>query len=189
MDLSPFVAALGAVFFAEMVGDRSLYAISSLAWRYGAARVITGVTVAYAMKMAVAVIVGHKLAELPSAVVAAVSAAMFFVTAAVLFFRRPRPKHETREAAPFGRAASVSFSAIFFTEWADVGQLTAAMLAARFGAPLLVWSGATLAMMAKGAIALLLALGVRSRIRPDWLRYGACAICIVLGILAALRVD
>ncbi len=189
MDLSPLTVTFGAVFLAEMVGDRSLYAISSLAWRYGATRVVAGVTAAYAMKMAVAVMIGRKLAELPPAVVAVVSALTFFATAAVLFFKRSSTQPGAPEKTPFARAASVSFSAIFFTEWADVGQLTAAMLAARFGAPLLVWSGATMAMMTKGAIALVLALGVRTRIRQEWLRYGACVICVVLGILAALRVD
>jgi len=33
------------------------------------------------------------------------------------------------------------------------------------------------------------ASGLRDRLRGDLLRYGACAICVVLGVLAALRID
>jgi putative Ca2+/H+ antiporter (TMEM165/GDT1 family) len=187
MNASPFVAAFAVVFFAEIVGDRSLYTISSLASRFGTARVATGISVAFAMKMGVAVLIGRKLAELPSSLIGAVSAATFFITAAVLYLRGRRS--EPVGNGPFRRAAGISFAAIFFTEWADIGQLTAAVLVARFGAPLLVWCGATMAMMGKGAVALALAAGLRNRLRSEWVRYGACATCVVLGVLAALRVD
>jgi len=185
MNASPFLAAFAAVFLAEIIGDRSFYAISSLASRFGTPRVAIGVSIAFAMKMGVAVLVGHKLAELPPSFIAAVSAATFFGTAALLL---RRAKEATSEESLRG-GATISFAAIFFTEWADVGQITAAMLVARFGAPLQVWTGATSAMLLKGAIALALAAGLRNRLRSEWLRYAACATCVVLGILAALRID
>jgi len=187
MHSTPFLAAFAAVFLAEMIGDRSLFAISSLAARFSVPRVAAGIGVAFAMKMAVAVLIGRKLAELSPSLIAAVSATTFFATAAVL---STRVRHEEAIAeGPFARGASISFAAIFFTEWADIGQVTAAMLVARFGAPFAVWSGATLALFTKAAIALSVAAGLRSKIRHDWLRYGACATCTLLGILAALRVD
>jgi putative Ca2+/H+ antiporter (TMEM165/GDT1 family) len=190
MNASPFIAAFAAVFFAEMIGDRSLYTISSLASSFGTARVAVGVSVAFAMKMGVAVLLGRQLAQLSPAVVAAVSAATFFATAVVLYAKgRRRPALAHAGEAPFVRASTVSFAAIFFTEWADVGQVTAAMLVARFGAPLLVWGGATAAMISKGIVALAIAAGLRNRLRPEWLRYGACATCLILGLLAALRID
>jgi putative Ca2+/H+ antiporter (TMEM165/GDT1 family) len=141
------------------------------------------------MKMGVAVLVGQKLATLSPSLIAAVSAITFFATAAVLYLRGRRRANAAEEQTTFTRGASVSFAAIFLTEWADIGQLTAAMLVARFGAPLLVWSGATMAMMTKAALALALAAGLRKRIQSEWLRYGACATCVILGVLAALRVD
>lgn len=191
MNASPFIAAFAAVFFAEMIGDRSLYTISSLASSFGTARVAAGVSVAFAMKMAVAVLLGRQLAHLSPSVVAAVSATTFFATAVVLYRkgRRRSVLPVSRDEEPFVRASTVSFAAIFFTEWADVGQITAAMLVARFGAPLLVWGGATAAMISKGIVALAIAAGLRNRIKPEWLQYGACATCIVLGCLAVLRID
>jgi putative Ca2+/H+ antiporter (TMEM165/GDT1 family) len=189
MNASPFIAAFAAVFFAEMIGDRSLYTISSLASSFGTARVAAGVSVAFAMKMAVAVLLGRQMAQLSPSVVAAVSATTFFATAVVLYRKgRRRSALVSRGDAPFVRASTVSFAAIFFTEWADVGQITAAMLVARFGAPLLVWSGATAAMMSKGIVALAIAAGLRNRLKPEWLQYGACATCIVLGCLAVFRI-
>ena len=191
MHPSPFIAAYAAVFFAEMIGDRSLYAISSLAARFTPMRVAAGVGAAFAMKMGVAVLVGRKLAELSPSIIAAVSATTFFVTAAVLSMRGRRHDEEETPDASLRRAASISFAAIFFTEWMDIGQVTAAMLVARFGAPLTVWTAATLALFTKAAIALAIAAGLRNRLRlrRDWLRYGACATCTLLGILALLRVD
>jgi len=37
------------------------------------------------------------------------------------------------------------------SEWRDVGQITAAAMAARFGAPAVVWMGTVPAMVTKGA--------------------------------------
>src|SRR5262249_38098262 len=102
-----------------MIGDRSLYTISSLASRFGVARVAAGVRGAFAMKMGVGVAVGRKLAELSPSIISAVSASTFFITAAVLYLRRDAHYGD----APFGRAAAISFGAIFFTEWADIGQV------------------------------------------------------------------
>jgi putative Ca2+/H+ antiporter (TMEM165/GDT1 family) len=183
-DVSPFVAAFVAIFLAEMVGDRSLYTISSLAARFGAARVAAGVSIAFAVKMAVAVLVGRKFAELSPSIVSAVSASAFFITAAVVYVRRDPVRSDVRRV----HAAAVSFGAIFFSEWADAGQLTAAMLAARFGAPVLVWCGGTAAMLAKEMIALAVASGLRDRLRGDLLRYSACVTCVILGVLSALRI-
>lgn len=189
MILAPLVTTFVAVFLAEIVGDRSLYAISSLAARFGVTRVAVGISIAFSMKMGVAVLAGQMLRELPRPFVAALSAATFFTTAVLLFLKGRRQSEATAEAAPFRRAATVSFATIFFTEWADIGQLTAASLSAQFGTPFLVWSGATAAMLVKGAIALAIGVGLRGRVRSDVLRYAACAMCVVLGILAALGID
>jgi putative Ca2+/H+ antiporter (TMEM165/GDT1 family) len=187
--LAPLVAAYVAVFLAEVIGDRSMYAISSLATRFGVARVAFGISIAFSMKMGVAVLAGHTLRDLPRPFVAALSATTFFTTAVLLFLKGRRHRAASSENAPFHRAATVSFATIFFTEWADIGQLTAASLAAQFGAPFLVWTGATAAMLTKGAIALAIGVGLRDRLRGDALRYAACAMCVILGVLAALRIE
>jgi Ca2+/H+ antiporter, TMEM165/GDT1 family len=187
MNVSPLVTAFSAVLLAETIADRSLYTISSLTTRFRAPYVAIGVSIAFVVKMGVAVLAGHTLAALSPSLVSAVSAAAFFATAIALFLRRTR--HVTENEPPFAHAASVSFAAIFFTEWCDIGQVTAAMITARFGAPLLVWTGASAAVILKGLLALTVAARLRNRIRSEWLRYGACATCVVLGVLAILRID
>jgi putative Ca2+/H+ antiporter (TMEM165/GDT1 family) len=85
----------------------------------------------------------------------------------------------------------VSFAAIFFSEWGDVGQITAATMAARFGAPLLVWAGAVAAMATKGMLAASLGAGVRqwiaTRVPPKVVRYAGVSALLVLGVLSVLE--
>ena len=99
--------------------------------------------------------------------------------------------------------AAVAFAAIFLSEWGDVGQVTAAGMAAKYvwsaqsstavlwQTALMVWMGAVAAMVTKGALAGLLGEGVRrwiaDRVEPRMVRYVATAALIVLGILAVLE--
>jgi putative Ca2+/H+ antiporter (TMEM165/GDT1 family) len=182
------LATYGTVLFAELLGDKSFYTISSLTTRFRAAHVLGGISVAFAGKMLVAVLVGQAIAGLPPALVAGISAATFFATALAIWFKKPRrEKREGDEGWP--RATTVSFAAVFLTEWGDVGQIAAATLVASYHAPFIIWVGATAAMMTKGLLAVTLGVGLRQRIPQSGLRYGAFAMCVVMGILAALRID
>jgi putative Ca2+/H+ antiporter (TMEM165/GDT1 family) len=82
----------------------------------------------------------------------------------------------------------VSFAAIFFSEWGDIGQVTAATLAARFGSPLVVWVGAVGAMVTKGALAAFAGAGVRQWIQqhvsPKTVRFAAVGLLLLLGLLS-----
>ena len=86
----------------------------------------------------------------------------------------------------------VSFAAIFFSEWGDVGQITAATLAAKYHVALVVWVGAVTAMITKGALAAFLGAGIRrwirDRIPPKVVRYVAVSLLLVLGLLSVLEV-
>jgi putative Ca2+/H+ antiporter (TMEM165/GDT1 family) len=81
-----------------------------------------------------------------------------------------------------------SFAAIFFSEWGDIGQVTAATLAARFGSPVVVWVGAVGAMVTKGALAAYAGAGVRQWIQehvsPKTVRYVAVGLLLLLGLLS-----
>jgi len=86
------------------------------------------------------------------------------------------------------KAAMVSFGAILFSEWGDVGQVTTAALAARFGSPVVVWLGAVAAMITKGGLAASFGAGARrwiqTRVPPQAVRYGSVGLLLVLGILS-----
>src|SRR5438270_3154268 len=171
------IATYGTVFIAEIVGDKLLYTTGVLATRYRAAPILIGMAIAFMAKMAVAVLVGKAISTLPPLLVAAITTVNFFAIAYALW-RKP-DRRETRKEYPASRAVMVSFAAIFFSEWGDVGQITAATMAARFGAPLIVWLGAVSAMATKGALAASIGAGVRKWIQehlsPKTIRYAAVA--------------
>ncbi|MDR3702613.1 MAG: TMEM165/GDT1 family protein [Candidatus Sulfopaludibacter sp.] len=186
-----FLATYGAVFVAEIVGDKLLYTTGVLATRYKTLPILCGMVVAFMAKMGVAVLVGKAISTLPPLLVAAVTTLNFFAIAYVLWRkpdkREPNKKDEYRSS----RAALVSFAAIFFSEWGDVGQITAATMAARFGAPLLVWIGAVSAMATKGALAASIGAGVRQWIvdhfAPKTIRYAAVGLLLLLGMLSVVE--
>src|SRR5689334_2311237 len=181
-------ATYGTVFVAEIVGDKLLYTTGVLATRYRTVPILWGMVVAFMAKMAVAVLVGKAISTLPPLLVAAITAVNFFAIAFALW-RKP-DKRDARKEYPASRAVMVSFAAIFFSEWGDVGQITAATMAARFGAPLLVWIGAVAAMATKGALAASIGAGVRRWIQehlsPKTIRYAAVGLLLFLGLLTVI---
>jgi putative Ca2+/H+ antiporter (TMEM165/GDT1 family) len=184
------LATYGAVFVAEIVGDKLLYTTGVLATRYRTVPIMIGMLVAFMAKMAVAVAVGSAISRLPPIFVAALTSASF-VGIAITIWRKPVERSQDEIDRRYARAAMISFAAIFFSEWGDVGQITAATMAARFGKPMLVWAGAVGAMATKGALAASIGAGVRqwimSRISPKVVRYAGVSALLVLGVLSVLE--
>jgi Ca2+/H+ antiporter, TMEM165/GDT1 family len=184
------IATYGAVFVAEIVGDKLLYTTGVLATRYRTVPIMIGMLIAFMGKMAVAVAVGSAISKLPPLLVAAVTS-MSFIGVAITLWRKPLERASLEKDGRASRAAAVSFAAVFFSEWGDVGQITAATMAARFGAPLLVWAGAVAAMVTKGALAASVGAGVRqwiiARIPPKVVRYAGVIALLVLGVLSVLE--
>jgi putative Ca2+/H+ antiporter (TMEM165/GDT1 family) len=183
-------ATYGTVFVAEIVGDKLLYTTGVLATRYRTVPILCGMAVAFMLKMGVAVLVGKAISTLPAWLVASITALNFFAIAFVLW-RKPDKREVKPKEYPASRAVLVSFAAIFFSEWGDVGQITAATMAAKFAAPLAVWIGAVLAMVTKGALAASIGAGVRGWIQrhvpPRTIRYAAVGLLLLLGLLSVLE--
>src|SRR5580658_5892816 len=184
------IATYGAVFVAEIVGDKLLYTTGVLAARYKTLPIMIGMLIAFMCKMAVAVAVGSAISKLPPLLVAGLTSASF-IGVAITLWRKPLERSPEEKERRASRAALISFAAIFFSEWGDVGQITAATMAARFGAPLLVWAGAVAAMVTKGALAASIGAGVRqwiiARIPPKVVRYAGVSALLVLGVLSVLE--
>ena len=180
----------GTVFMAEIVGDKLLYTTGVLATRYRTMPIIAGMTAAFMAKMAVAVAVGKAISTLPPLLVAAVTAVNFFAIA-LMMWRKSPALPQAKQEGKTARAAAVSFAAIFFSEWGDLGQVTAATLAARFGFPWIVWIGAVAAMVTKGALAASIGAGVRQwvagRVSPAAIRFCGVGLLIVLGSLSIVE--
>ena len=181
----------GAVFIAEIVGDKLLYTTGVLATRYKTVPILCGMALAFMGKMAVAVLVGKAISTLPPLLVAAITTINFFAIAYALW-RKPDKREASKEKEyPAHRAALVSFAAIFFSEWGDVGQITAATMAARFGSPLIVWIAAVSAMVTKGILAASIGASFRGWIQrtfsPKAIRYAAVGLLLFLGLLSVIE--
>jgi len=182
-----FFTAFAAVFIAEIVGDKLLYTTSVLAARYRTAPIMIGMAVAFMAKMGVAVLIGEAIAKLPRILVATITA-ISFLTVAFVLWRKPDRKTEAKQDHTHKKAAMISFAAIFFSEWGDVGQVTTATLTAKYHLPLLIWLGAVSAMVTKGVLAAFLGAGIRrwiqDRVSPKVVRYAAVILLILLGCLS-----
>jgi len=181
----------GAVFVAEIVGDKLFYTTGVLAARYRTMPIMLGMAVAFMAKMGVAVLVGEAVSKLPRPLVATITAISFLGVALALWRKSDRP-HEAKNKHRASKAAAVSFAAIFLSEWGDVGQVTAATLAAKYHRPFVVWLGAVGAMVTKGALAAFLGAGIRrwirDRVAPEVVRYVAVSLVLVLGVLSGLEI-
>ncbi|HEY6046277.1 MAG TPA: TMEM165/GDT1 family protein [Pyrinomonadaceae bacterium] len=186
-----FFATFGAVFLAEIVGDKLLYTTGVLSSRYRTAPILIGMATAFMAKMGVAVLVGEAISKLPRLLVAAITAASFVGVAIALWRKDDQYRHE-RDEHKAHRAAMISFAAIFFSEWGDVGQVTAAAMAAKYHVALVVWLGAVAAMVTKGSLAAFLGAGIRrwihDRVSPKVVRYVGVSLLLFLGVLSVWEI-
>jgi len=186
-----FFATFGAVFIAEIVGDKLLYTTGVLAARYRTAPIMIGMVAAFMAKMGVAVLIGEVIARLPRLLVAAITAASFVGVAIALWRKDDEYRHE-RDQHKAHKVAMISFAAIFFSEWGDVGQVTAAAMAAKYHVALVVWLGAVAAMVTKGSLATFLGAGIRrwihDRVSPKVVRYVGVGLLLLLGVLSVWEI-
>src|SRR5581483_4370880 len=106
--LPVFFVTYGAVFAAEIVGDKLLYTTGVLATRYRTVPILLGMILAFMAKMGGAGLVGQALSRLPPLLVAAVTP-LNFVAIAFALWRTPDQRVVTKEY-PHSRAAMVSFA-------------------------------------------------------------------------------
>jgi Ca2+/H+ antiporter, TMEM165/GDT1 family len=187
--ISLLLTAYGIVLVAELLGDKTLYTLGTLATRFRLFPILAGAAAAFVLKMLAAVLLGGLIARLPAGIVTLVSALTFFAIAAGLWLKRPSEPLREIEPQRWSRATMISFAAIFFPEWGDPGQLAAAMLVAQHGAPFIIWIGATLAMITKAGLAVTMGIGLRRWVPREVVRLVTVALCVVMGLLAALRVE
>ncbi len=201
--LAIFVAAYGAVFIAEIVGDKLLYTSGVLATRYRWGAVVLGMAVAFMGKMAVAVVLGTEIAKLLKPWEVAALAAVSFIGVAIAMWRKSDVRTPKEKDTRILQGAVMAFATIFFSEWGDKGMVTAGLQAAtwvtsaqskgldRTHVAWVVWSAAVLAMVTKGALAVTLGASARqwiaTHVNPRYVRYLAVAAIVVLGFLCVLE--
>ena len=188
--LHPFWATYLAVLAAEILGDKFLYTTGVLSTRYRTFPMMIGIAVAFMVKMGVAVAVGDALAQLPRLVVAGVTASGM-IALAVRFWRESQPSQPGVSGRGNLEAAMMSCGSVMFSEWADLGQLTAAAMAVQFHAPIAVFVGAVSAMVTKGFIVATVGAQLRGRLQhrvpAAVVRYGGASLLVLLGVLSVIE--
>ncbi len=166
MQLGVVLGVFALIFVAELP-DKTMIATLIMGSRSRPLLVWIGVTAAFGVHAAIAVLAGRLLALLPHAWVEGVTALLFAGGAAYLLLVSEEEEEEEGEeeadAAPQGlRPIATAFVVIFVGEFGDLTQILTANLAAKYHDPLSVFVGAFAALTAVGALG---AFGGRALLR------------------------
>ncbi len=117
-----------------------------------------GAAAAFLVHVVIAITVGVGLFHLlPQRAVEGVVAVLFLIGAALAFRESTKADEELvqEEVAAHGKTVTTAFRVIFIAEWGDLTQILTANLAAHYRSPFSVGIGATLALWAVAAIAVI----------------------------------
>lgn len=183
--LSILITTYVSVLIAELIADPMEYTIAILSTRFTARHVLAGASLAIGGKMLAAVLFGGLIMQLPHRLVDAASACTFFLTAVSIWYKNAEePELGQVTSHGWSNGFAVSFTAIFFSEWADIGQLTTAALVARFHVSFLVWAAATLALISKGLVAVVMGTRLRAWVPSAMLRVAIASWFLALGTIS-----
>ncbi|HEX4775220.1 MAG TPA: TMEM165/GDT1 family protein [Acidimicrobiia bacterium] len=188
------LAVVGAVFPLVFVGelpDKTMFASLVLSSRGRALPVWIGAAAAFLVHVVIAVSVGVAIfSVLPNRAVDAVVAVLFAIGAVLAFaISEETEEHEAEEiarATTTRRMVFTAFLVVFVAEWGDLTQILTANLAARYHAPLSVGVGATLALWAVAAIAVVGGQGLLRYLPVAVVRRVTGGVLVVLAIVAAV---
>jgi putative Ca2+/H+ antiporter (TMEM165/GDT1 family) len=194
--LSTAATTFLAVLPAELP-DKTILACLILSSRYRPWYVFSGAAAAFLVQVTIGVAAGGAISLLPHRPVAGAAAAVFAVSAFLLWrLKEEKNPDADEEGGPDGvRAAfwpvfGTSFAVVFLAEFGDLTQLLTVSLAARFHDPIAVGAGATLALWTAAAIAVLAGWRLLKLIPMRWLTRGAAVVMLVLAgtsLYSALR--
>ena len=194
--LSTAATTFLAVLPAELP-DKTILACLILSSRYRPWYVFSGAAAAFLVQVTIGVAAGGAISLLPHRPVAGAAAAVFAVSAFLLWrLKEEKNPDADEEGGPDGvRAAfwpvfGTSFAVVFLAEFGDLTQFMTVSLAARFHDPIAVGAGATLALWTAAAIAVLAGWRLLKLIPMKWLTRGAAVIMLVLAgtsLYSALR--
>jgi putative Ca2+/H+ antiporter (TMEM165/GDT1 family) len=185
-----FLTTWSMVLTGEIIGDKSLYTIGTLASRYRITPIFWGSTIAFMIKMMSAVLFASLINHLPEWATVLLNVVTFLGIGLIIWNK----SRAVKENSPYPErtwlgVASTSFAGILLTEWGDIGQLTAANLALKYHYPLVIWLGAVTAMMTKGILIMFFGSSLKKILPPDFLRYLGTACCLLMAILSLIQRD
>jgi len=145
--------------------------------------VFLGSSLALTVQSVIAVSAGQLMSRLSPDIVRIASGLVFLGSAVVMWIRKSEARRagEGTEASPLAVVGKV-FAVVFVAEWGDLTQVATAGLAARYRAPLAVFTGATLALWAVVAIAVFVGHRAARVLDPEVTKRVAAALFALVGI-------
>ena len=180
--------AFGAIFVAEM-GDKSQLMALAFATRFRAVAILVGITIATALVHAVSVGIGAILqVSLPSRAIN-IAAGLLFFGFAVWTLRGDtltEADEQRVERAGGGSAVATASLAFFLAELGDKTMLATITLATTY-APVGVWLGSTLGMVAADGLAIVVGRALGTRLPERAVRTGSAVLFVLFGVALVLE--
>jgi putative Ca2+/H+ antiporter (TMEM165/GDT1 family) len=179
--MGSLLAALGLVFVAEL-GDKTQLVALGFGARHRLAPVLAGTVVAYATANLVSVAIGGLLgAALPTRQIG-IGGGLLFLVLAVWFLRSGTDDAGGELVAEGKRSVFLTVAAsMFVAELGDKTMLATSTLAAQ-GDPVLTWIGATLGLVASGALAVLAGRVLGARLPARVMRRASALLFALFGV-------
>lgn len=186
METHLFISTFALIFVAELP-DKTAFAALFLATCHHPGAVFIGAAAAFVIQSFVAVIFGNFLSVLPQQWVHFAAGVLFLVFAILMWRRNSECAEETEcdekaKASRFYKSVTQAFLTIFIAEWGDLTQLATATLAAKYHAPITIFTSATLALWAVTAIGVIIGCRVKGFINPTFLQRMAASVFAVVGV-------
>lgn len=181
---SAFAAALGLVLVLEL-GDKTQLATISLAARHPAVPVFLGASTGLAAVTALGAAAGGILAAYLVDWLFAIQiggGALFLLFGMRTLVRHREEPRGIGERGAFLTALLVNLAA----ELGDKTQIAVIVLAATTRAPISVFAGAAIALVAIAASSVLLGRGLTKVLRAEWVRIAAAVLFLAAGVLLIL---
>ena len=198
--MTPSLSTAATTFLAVLpaeLPDKTILACLILSSRYRPWYVFSGAAAAFLAQVTIGVAAGGAISLLPHRPVAGAAAAVFAVSAFLLWRLKEEENPDADEEggqdgvrAAFWPVFGTSFAVVFLAEFGDLTQFMTVSLAARFHDPIAVGVGATLALWTAAAIAVLAGWRLLKLIPMRWLTRGAAVVMLVLAgtsLYSALR--
>jgi putative Ca2+/H+ antiporter (TMEM165/GDT1 family) len=192
MNFSLALSVFGFIFVAELP-DKTALASLVLATRYKPLVVFVGAAAAFVVQSLIAILVGGLFGLLPESIVHRVAGLLFLVFAFFMWRRNEEEEEAKLEETKgsqisFFKGAWAAFIVVFLAEWGDLTQLATATLQAKYRDPLTIFVGATLALWAVAAIAIVIGNRAGRLFDPEVTKRIAAVIFALLGLALLLGI-
>jgi putative Ca2+/H+ antiporter (TMEM165/GDT1 family) len=172
------------------LGDKTQLLTLALAAKYPMEKVIYGIFSATAALMLIAVLLGEIIIKLVPMIFISILAGAFFIIYGLIIIApiaKAEEKKESSEQAirskdPFW----IVFGSFFLAEIGDKTQLATFAMTAKYGAPVQIWIGATLGMVAVNLFGLVIGNVLKNYLPEKAINYLTGGIFILFGTLTFL---